>query len=127
MSTIRDVTPRGSFAMIQKGALLVDVREPHEVARKSFDVPDSMLIPLSQLHKRFKEIPAKRQTVIACRSGNRSVTAIRFLMSHGYSKAVNLQDGIIRWEKEGLPVRRPLKQKSGSWFTRLFGRKSPVQ
>ncbi|MBV5328765.1 MAG: rhodanese-like domain-containing protein [Chlorobium sp.] len=113
--------------MIQKGALLVDVREPHEVARKSFDVPDSMLIPLSQLHKRFKEIPAKRQTVIACRSGNRSVTAIRFLMSHGYSKAVNLQDGIIRWEKEGLPVRRPLKQKSGSWFTRLFGRKSPVQ
>lgn len=122
MSNIHEASPRASLALIQKGTLLVDVREPYEVAKKSFDVPDIMTIPLRQLEKRFKEIPVNRKIVVACHSGSRSVMATRFLMDHGYSKAVNMQHGIVGWEREGLPLKTEQKQKTGSWFTKMFKR-----
>ncbi len=120
MSTIHEVSPSESLALLQKGALLVDVREPHEVAKKSFDVPDIMMISLRQLEKRFKEIPVNRKVVVACRSGSRSEMATRFLLDHGYSKAVNMQYGIVGWEREGLPLISEQKEKTGSLFKRMF-------
>lgn len=120
MNNTREVSPAGALAMIKKGALLVDVREPHEVAKKSFDVANIMLIPLREFKTRFREIPADRQVIIACNSGNRSSMAIRFLMNHGYDKAVNMQNGIALWAKEGLPVKGQPVQRKGSWLQQLF-------
>jgi rhodanese-related sulfurtransferase len=124
MSNISEVSPTASFALIQKGSLLVDVREPSEIAKKSFDVPDIMMIPLRQFEQRFKEIPVTRNVVIACRSGSRSVMATRFLIDHGYSKAVTMQHGIVGWERDGLPLKREAKQKNGSLLMRMFNRKA---
>lgn len=121
---MREVTPTKAFAMIQKGALLVDVREQREVDRQSFDVPEILLIPLRQLEQRLSEIPTDRQVIIACHSGNRSLMACRFLMNHGYSKAINMQSGIICWAAEGLPLKEMQKQTSGSWLSQLFNRQS---
>ena len=128
MNNNREVNPANALAMIRKGALLVDVREAHEVAKKSFDVPDIMLIPLRELEKRFREIPANRQLIIACHSGNRSIIATRFLVKHGYRKAINMQNGISRWAKEGLPLKSREKQTIVSWLMQKFGgRKSSNQ
>ncbi len=124
MSNTHEVTPTKALAMIQKGALLVDVREPKEVAKKSFDVSNILLIPVRELKKRFQEIPVDRKVVIACHIGNRGLMATHFLMNQGYTKAVNMQQGIVRWEKEGLPVKSVLKQKTGSWLKQLFSVKS---
>ncbi len=124
MSNTHEVTPTKALAMIQKGALLVDVREPKEVARKSFDVSNILLIPVRELKKRFQEIPVDRKVVLACHIGNRGLMATHFLMNQGYTKAVNMQQGIVRWEKEGLPVKSVLKQKTGSWLKQLFSVKS---
>ena len=46
--------------------------------------------------------------------------ATRFLVNQGYSKAVNMQQGIVRWEKEGLPVKSELKPTSGSWLMQML-------
>lgn len=124
MNKVQEVVPAKAFAMIQKGALLVDVREAYEVARKSFDVPDIMLIPFRDFEKRFQEIPVKRQVIIACNSGNRSAVATRVLMNHGYRKVVNMQYGIMRWAKEGLPVKGKPKQTFGAWLLQMFHGKS---
>jgi rhodanese-related sulfurtransferase len=124
MSNIHEVGPAKAFELIQKGALLVDVREPNEVARKSFDVPDIMLIPLREIETRFQEIPVTRQVIIACNSGGRSVVATRILMNHGYRKVVNMQYGIVRWAMEGLPLKGKPKQTFGSWVLQKFGGKS---
>ena len=120
MSTVQEVSPTKALAMIKKGALLVDVRQPREVARKSFDVSDILLIPVGELKKRFQEIPVDRKVIIACHVGNRGMMATRFLINQGYTKAVNMQQGIIRWEKEGLPVKREVTQKSGSWLMQML-------
>ncbi len=120
MNKIPEVTPTKALAMIKKGALLVDVRQPKEVARKSFDVSEIMLIPVGDLKNRFQEIPVDRKVIIACHIGNRGLMATRFLMNNGYSKAVNMQQGIVLWEKEGLPVKREVTQKSGSWLMQML-------
>ena len=120
MSTPQEVSPTKALAMIKKGALLVDVRQPKEVARKSFDVSEIMLIPVGDLKNRFQEIPVDRKVIIACHIGNRGLMATRFLMNNGYSKAVNMQQGIVRWEKEGLPVKSNLKQNTGSWLMQML-------
>ncbi len=114
MNKTHEVSPAKALALINNGALLVDVREPKEVASKSFDVSTIAQIPLRELKNRFQEIPVDRKVIIACHSGNRSLMATRFLMNHGYTQVVNMQQGIVRWEKEGLPVKNELKQKSGS-------------
>ena len=122
MNKIPEVTPMKALAMIKKGALLVDVRQPKEVARKSFDVSEIMLIPVGELKNRFKEIPFDRKVIIACHIGNRGLMATRFLMNNGYSNAVNMQQGIVLWEKEGLPVKREVTQKSGSWLMQMLNK-----
>ncbi|MEI7788223.1 MAG: rhodanese-like domain-containing protein [Chlorobiaceae bacterium] len=124
MSNVQEVSPATALAMIKKGALLLDVREPKEVAKKSFDVQDIMMIPIRELKKRFQEIPLDRKVIIACHVGNRGLMAARFLVNQGYSQAVNMQQGIVRWEKEGLPVKSELKQTTGSWLKQLFSMKS---
>ncbi|MEI7708705.1 MAG: rhodanese-like domain-containing protein [Chlorobium sp.] len=120
MNTAHEVSPTKALAMIKKGALLVDVRQPREVAKKSFDVSEILLIPVRELQKRFHEIPVDRKVIIACHVGNRGLMATRFLVNQGYSKAVNMQQGIVRWEKEGLPVKSELKAKSGSWLMQML-------
>jgi rhodanese-related sulfurtransferase len=122
MKNTLEVTPAKAFAMIKKGALLVDVREPREVDSKSSDVPEVLLIPLRQLEQRFQEIPVDRPVIIACQHGSRGLIANRFLLNHGYSKAVNMQSGMVCWVADGLPVKGASTQKAGSWLSKLFSR-----
>ncbi len=124
MIKIKEISPTAAHAMIKKGVLLVDVRQPQEVAKKSFDLPEVLLLPLNRLEERFREIPADRQAIIACNSGNRSLIAARFLADHGYRKVINMQYGITRWEKDGLPVIRKPKQNPIYWLLRMFNMRS---
>jgi rhodanese-related sulfurtransferase len=124
MARIKEVSPKNAFAMMKKGALLVDVRTPHEIARKSFDVQDIMEIPLSGFQQRMEEIPAKRKVIIACRRGNRSLFAARLLVNHGHRRVFNLDHGIIRWEKDGLPVTSRPKQSLLKKLLHMFRKRS---
>ncbi|NTW55940.1 MAG: rhodanese-like domain-containing protein [Chlorobiaceae bacterium] len=96
--------------MIRNGAVMVDVRELREAEAKSFDVEGIMVVPLSDFGKRFREIPKNEEVILACRSGNRSLMAAGFLAENGYGKVFNLQDGMMSWDKEGLPIRRSAQE-----------------
>lgn len=113
---ITDLNPEKALEMTRKGAVLVDVRNPHEIAKIAFDIPDVLEIPLGSLEVRLDEIPVKRKVILACKRGNRSMWAARMLMDHGHRRIFNLQHGMIGWEKEGFPVK---KQPSGSFISRL--------
>ena len=92
--------------MIERGALLVDVRERGEIAQAAFDVDEVLVLPLSEAQARLHEVPRDRDIVWACRSGNRSRQIGEALLAHGYDRAVNLEGGIIAWAQHGLPVSR---------------------
>lgn len=100
----RSVDVQQAQQMKKQGALLLDVREPHEYA--SGHAPGSMLIPVGQLGQRLKEIEAYRDqpVVLICRSGRRSAAAAEILQKAGFTAATNVEGGMIEWEKAGLPV-----------------------
>jgi NADPH-dependent 2,4-dienoyl-CoA reductase/sulfur reductase-like enzyme/rhodanese-related sulfurtransferase len=73
-----------------EGALILDVREPHEF--KAGAIHGSVNIPLGQLRARMKELPAAKDIWVTCGVGQRAYYACRILMQHGY-KARNLSGG----------------------------------
>jgi sulfur-carrier protein adenylyltransferase/sulfurtransferase len=78
---------------------VIDVREPHEyeIAR----IPQTKLIPLSEIVKRSGEIDASRTAILHCKGGVRSAKAIADLKTSGFQgRLVNLKGGIAAWSKE---------------------------
>ena len=89
-----------------EGILLVDVREKDEVNQLAFDVPNISNIPLTEFENRYKELPKDKELIIVCRGGIRSLRAALFLMANGFTKILNMQNGIMGWSKDGFPVRK---------------------
>ena len=85
--------------------LLLDVREPHELAISS--LRGAVNIPLGQLAARLSELDSAREMVAFCKSGTRSARALELLVSAGFKKVKNLKGGINDWAREvdsSLPV-----------------------
>jgi rhodanese-related sulfurtransferase len=93
-----------SEAAAEADALLVDVREPNEVAQVR--IPGATVIPLSALTTRFGELPNDRPLLVFCAAGQRSLVAADFLGRNGYGDVASVDGGIIDWEARGLPVER---------------------
>ena len=98
---MKSVTPT-EFAALGDGAVLIDVREPDEVAEAS--MPGAVNMPMSTLGDHLDELP-EGTIYLVCRSGNRSGRVVQALEQQGYD-VVNVEGGIIQWEQEGLPVQR---------------------
>lgn len=81
--------------------VLVDVREPYEaeIAR----IPCARLIPLADLPERCSELDPSAEIVLHCRSGVRSLKALRLLQSRGFTRLKNLRGGILAWADEVDP------------------------
>ena len=89
---------------IEKGAVLVDVRETNEYTE--IRIPGSRLLPLSTFAERFEELPKDKPLVMQCRSGARSAKAAEYLLANGYTDVSNLTGGILAWDEARLPVLR---------------------
>jgi NADPH-dependent 2,4-dienoyl-CoA reductase/sulfur reductase-like enzyme/rhodanese-related sulfurtransferase len=88
---LRDDMPQAHWGA-KDGALLLDVREPIELAVES--VPGALNIPLGQLRARLGELPRDREIHVTCRSGQRSYYATRILLQNGF-KVRNLAGGML--------------------------------
>jgi adenylyltransferase/sulfurtransferase len=75
--------------------VLVDVREPHELAISQ--IPGHKLIPLGELPNRLNELNPKDEIILVCRTGNRGVKALQILQKAGFKHVLNLQGGINAW------------------------------
>lgn len=100
----RAFCPTSSRKLLAQGALLVDVREPSEVAAAGFADCDMINIPMSELEARWREIPRDRDVIMACAVGQRSLKATYFLMYRGYDRVANMSHGMKRWQERGFPV-----------------------
>jgi rhodanese-related sulfurtransferase len=89
---------------LPEGLLVLDVREDTEWV--AGHVEGSVHVPLMQLQQRYAEDPRLReaeQTLVVCRSGNRSAYAAAFLLQEGRD-AVNLEGGLLAWQAAGRPL-----------------------
>ena len=111
---VKEICPTTTQGWVKNGALLVDVREKDEVAQLAYDVPNIINIPLSEFEERFNEIPKDKEVVMVCRSGGRSLRAAGFLVNHGYTNVVNMEQGMIRWATKGFPIKGDVSSVLGN-------------
>ncbi len=101
---VHDLTPEDVAAGIAQGRyLLIDVREPNEVAAEAY--PDALALPLSTFDPTEIPDPQGRTVVFACRSGRRSVTASLAAQAAGKPYNSHLAGGMLAWKAAGLPSR----------------------
>ena len=82
--------------------LLVDVREPNEVAVEAY--PGGVVVPLSSFDPQAIPDPQGKQVVFACRSGKRSMTAALAAQAEGFAYDKHLAGGMLAWKAAGLPT-----------------------
>ncbi|MFU2222278.1 FAD-dependent oxidoreductase [Streptococcus pluranimalium] len=70
---------------LSKGKVLLDVRNPGELAAGRF--PNAMAIPLDDLRDRLGELDKSQSYVVSCHSGLRSYVAERILKQAGFEVA----------------------------------------
>ncbi|HET9016180.1 MAG TPA: rhodanese-like domain-containing protein [Thermomicrobiaceae bacterium] len=103
---VPEIAPTDAWARAQQGeAVIVDVREPEEVAEIA--VPGAIHIPLGELDRSVDRIPTEREILFLCRSGNRSAFATEFFRRRVHARAANVTGGIIAWWETGLPTSMP--------------------
>lgn len=97
---VREVTPTEFESSRGAGgdAVLLDVREDWELAIAR--VSGAVHIPMGQVAARLGELDARRDTVVICRSGSRSLEVARFLEREGFRSVANLSGGILAWSRE---------------------------
>ena len=74
---------------------ILDVREPHEFAISK--IPNSRLLPLSELASRLHEIDSAGRYVITCHKGKRSQEAYKQLRQAGLCRLQILEGGVDEW------------------------------
>jgi rhodanese-related sulfurtransferase len=99
---VKNIAPEEARRLHEEGVPFIDVREVEEYAQAR--IPGASLLPLSEFMARYGEIPQDRPVVLYCRTGNRSWQAAAWLASLGYDQVLNLDGGIVRWYRLGLPV-----------------------
>lgn len=92
------VDVRTASEMRDKGAAVVDVREPWEFDQGHIE--GSIPIPLKSLPGRMDDVPKDRPVIINCHHGGRSMQAVNFLRQQGFGNVTNLEGGIDRWSLE---------------------------
>lgn len=78
--------------------VILDVREPFEAA--ICRLSGALLIPLGELPQRTAELDPEAEIAVYCKVGARSARAAGFLRERGFTRAVNVEGGIISWINE---------------------------
>jgi rhodanese-related sulfurtransferase len=98
---IMEMTP-GEFLERRRGGadmLLLDVREDWETELAPAPT-DIVHIPMGQIGDRLGELDPKKETVVICRSGGRSLQVANFLAGRGFVSVSNLSGGILAWSRD---------------------------
>jgi len=104
---VPEVTAKQAFAAQQAGALLVDVREPEEVAGGSPVDAARVVRGYLELEIEKLETDFDRRVLVLCAGGTRSLYAARGLQELGYSDVHSVSGGFGAWKQTGLPIEVP--------------------
>jgi molybdopterin/thiamine biosynthesis adenylyltransferase/rhodanese-related sulfurtransferase len=104
---ITEVTPAEAEELRARGATLVDVREPDEVAQGS--PPGALRIVRGFLELRIEDAVSDKEAplLVMCAAGVRSLFAAEGLRQLGYSDVRSVATGFDGWKEAGLPVEEP--------------------
>lgn len=102
-SGVNEVTGEQVESAVASGALLVDIREPRELATGM--IPGAVAIPMGALVARMADNAPDRDRpiILYCAVGQRSLIAAAALTDHGYTRVSSLAGGTKLWQLEERP------------------------
>ncbi len=106
-ASIPEISPDEAFRLQKSGAVLIDVREPDEVAQGS--PAGAQRIVRGYLELNVEEaIPDLDSPVLTlCAGGVRSLFAAENLRQLGYTRVSSVAGGFVAWKNAQLPVQVP--------------------
>jgi hydroxyacylglutathione hydrolase len=96
LESTEEVEPTALMSM-PANTVAVDVRTRSEW--DSGHVPDAIHAPISQLAKRFNELPRDKRLLVYCQSAGRSPVAVSLLRSLGFKNVATVKDGFDAYLK----------------------------
>ena len=97
------VTAADAVRLINKGALVIDVRKPEEY--ESGHIVNARNFPLDRMQKGEEVHKQKGKILLAvCADGSTSGRAAGHLRKTGYENAFSLKGGIAGWRADNLPL-----------------------
>ncbi len=101
---IEEIEPARLAERLGRGERLeiIDVREPYEWAIGH--IPGARLVPLSRIADEIPRLDKRRETILYCKVGARSLAAAQQLAKAGMTDVRNLAGGILRWIDEVDPT-----------------------
>ncbi|HEY8833406.1 MAG TPA: molybdopterin-synthase adenylyltransferase MoeB [Gemmatimonadaceae bacterium] len=104
VNTVQEIQPSQLASRLKKGEQLeiIDVREPYE-----WDIghiPGARLVPLGNIAEEIPRLDKRREVILYCKVGGRSMRAAQQLADAGVSDVRNLAGGILRWIDEVDPT-----------------------
>lgn len=97
--SLKTITPADARRLVERGAVLIDIRDADEHARER--IPGALSRPLDAL----TTIAGTSSPVIFhCKSGNRTAANAAKLAAAANCEAYLVEGGLDAWRKAGLPV-----------------------
>lgn len=97
------LSAREAIAVINEGAILLDVRPEYELGRL-FDIDQIIFCPYDEIVDQLNELPTDVPLIVADAVGIQSKKIALLLMDNGFPAVYNLAGGIVDWEREGFHV-----------------------
>lgn len=97
---IPTISPEDARQRQQAGAVLIDVREPHE--RATGMAAGAVACAAADIETTFTDRAG--DIAVICESGQRSAKAVSRLLELGYAYVASVDGGTRRWRADGLPV-----------------------
>jgi adenylyltransferase/sulfurtransferase len=103
-AAIREILPNQLARRLEGGEELeiIDVREPYEW--QLGHIPGARLVPLDRISDEIPRLDKRKETILYCKVGVRSMYAAHQLADAGVSDVRNLAGGILRWIDEVDPT-----------------------
>ena len=105
--TVPEVSVEEAAALQRDGAVLVDIREPDEVAGGSPLGAERLVRGFLELEIENRVPDLDRTVLLICATGVRSLFAGRDLQELGYGDVYSVAGGFDAWKRQGLPVDSP--------------------
>jgi adenylyltransferase/sulfurtransferase len=101
METPLEIDATLAAQQLREGALLLDVREPFEIA--ICEVAGSRHIPMRQIPESLDNLPRDKPILVLCHAGVRSMRVTQYLRANGFAHVSNVAGGIDAWAREVDP------------------------
>lgn len=108
LMAIPEITPESALHRLAHGAVLIDVRQPHERAGGMAEGARGVTLDVLQADP-AAHLPRREQEILLiCQTGRRSLEAAHSLHAAGYPNVASVSGGTVAWRVQQLPLVQPL-------------------